>query len=84
MGLMQEFPETAGLRQDFGFQGDPAGESLLVEAMLRKAADLLIDQAPLETFVAQNTLRVFEGTPFHDAMRAASAVSPGADAPKGE
>lgn len=74
MGLMQEFPETAGPRQDFGFRGDPAGESLLVEAMLRKAADLLIDQAPLETFVAQNTLRVFEGTPFHDAMRAASIL----------
>ncbi len=74
MGLMQEFPETAGPRRDNGFQGDPAGEAVLVESMVRKAAGLLIDQAPLETFVAQNTLQVFEGTPFHDAMRAASGL----------
>ena len=42
-----------------------------VTEALARAAGLLVDQAPLETFVAQNTLQVFESSQFHDAVRTA-------------
>jgi len=75
MGNIQVTPLTRDAIPRAG-NCDPSPER--VTEAVRHAAGLLVDQAPLETFVAQNTLQVLEGIPFHDAVRTAHELH-GAD-----
>lgn len=75
MGNMQAAPANRDVDPP-GDRPDPA--PVRVAEAVRRAAGLLVDQAPLETFVAQNTLQVLEGSPFHDAVRTAHELH-GAD-----
>ncbi len=56
-------------------QANPQSRStMVIEQSLRAAAKFLVDQAPLETFVAHNTLQAFEEAPFHQAVRLAGEM----------
>ncbi|SER85429.1 YbcC family protein [Actinokineospora terrae] len=46
----------------------------MIESLVERAAELLPQQGPLQTFVHHNTLHAFEDLPFHDAVVRAGAL----------